>query len=31
MWHDKIEAWVLGPAGIQFQVDDVAVGLRVVV
>jgi integrase len=31
MWHDKIEAWVLGQAGIQFRVDDVAVGLRVVV
>ena len=30
MWHDKIEAWVLGQAGIQFHVDDVAVGLRVV-
>jgi intergrase/recombinase len=30
MWHDKIEAWVLGQAGIQFRVDDVAVGLRVV-
>ncbi|MFL9932705.1 integrase family protein [Paraburkholderia sp. RL18-103-BIB-C] len=31
MWHDKIEAWVLGQARIQFRVDDVAVGLRVVV
>jgi integrase len=29
MWHDKIEAWVLGQARIQFRVDDVAVGPRV--
>ncbi|MGF6924004.1 integrase [Paraburkholderia sp. 40] len=30
MWHDKIEAWVLGQAGVQSRVDDVAVGLRLV-
>ncbi len=30
MWHEKIEAWILEQAGVQFVADQSAAGLRVV-
>lgn len=30
MWHDKIEAWILEQAGIEFRLDEEKTGLRIV-
>ncbi len=30
MWHEKIEAWILEEAGVQFDADQTAAGLRLV-